>query len=212
MTTNAGAAELAGAAYGFTRTKREGDDQEAISRMFTPEFRNRLDATIGFGHLTPEIVRQVVQKFVLQLEAQLAERQINIELSDAAAAFLAERGYDEQMGARPLSRVIQEHVKKPLADEVLFGRLANGGTVRVMVEKGEDGEDRIGFTYLTRAEERALPKPAEVKALPGKDPASQEEQTAQEARAGVDSFLLNQILGLEAVHKCEKTLFSWISG
>ncbi len=168
MTTNAGAAELAGAAYGFTRTKREGDDQEAIRRMFTPEFRNRLDATIGFAHLSPEIVQQVVQKFVLQLEAQLAERQINIELSDAAAAFLAEKGYDEQMGARPLSRVIQEHVKKPLADEVLFGKLANGGTVRVMVEKDEDGEDRIGFTYLSRAEERALPKPAEVKALPGK--------------------------------------------
>jgi len=165
MTTNAGASELAGAAYGFTRSKREGDDQEAIRRMFTPEFRNRLDATITFGHLTPEIVQQVVQKFVLQLEAQLAERQINIELSEAAAQFLAEKGYDEQMGARPLARIIQEHVKKPLADEVLFGRLANGGTVRVVVDKNKDGEDEIGFTYLTRAEERALPKPVERKAL-----------------------------------------------
>ncbi len=171
MTTNAGASELAGAAYGFTRSKREGDDQEAIRRMFTPEFRNRLDATIAFGHLTPEIVQQVVQKFVLQLEAQLAERQINIELSEAAAAFLAEKGYDEQMGARPLARIIQEHVKKPLADEVLFGRLANGGTVRVIVEKDKDGEDAIGFTYLTRAEERALPRPVERKALPGRKPA-----------------------------------------
>jgi ATP-dependent Clp protease ATP-binding subunit ClpA len=170
MTTNAGAAELAGAAYGFTRSKREGDDQEAIRRMFTPEFRNRLDATIGFGHLTPEIVQQVVQKFILQLEAQLAERQINIELSEAAAAFLAEKGYDEQMGARPLARIIQEHVKKPLADEVLFGRLASGGTVRVTMEKGEDGEDRIGFSYLSRSEERALPKPTERKALPGRKP------------------------------------------
>ena len=171
MTTNAGATELAGAAYGFTRTKREGDDQEAIRRMFSPEFRNRLDATITFGHLTPEIVQQVVQKFVLQLEAQLAERQINIELSEGAAAFLAENGYDEQMGARPLSRIIQEHVKKPLADEVLFGRLANGGTVRVIVEKNKDGEDEIGFTYLTRAEERALPKPTERKALTSRKPA-----------------------------------------
>jgi ATP-dependent Clp protease ATP-binding subunit ClpA len=180
MTTNAGAAELAGAAYGFTRTKREGDDQEAIRRMFTPEFRNRLDATIGFAHLTPEIVRQVVQKFILQLEAQLAERQINIELSDAAAAFLAEKGYDEQMGARPLARIIQEHVKKPLADEVLFGRLVNGGTVRVTVEKGEDGEDAIGFAYLTRNEERALPRPVELKALPGRKPAPRKKRRKPE--------------------------------
>src|SRR5690606_34313007 len=113
MTTNAGAQDLARAAFGFTRQVREGDDQEAINRLFTPEFRNRLDAVIAFGHLPEEIVRQVVQKFVLQLEAQLAERQINIELQEAAADWLAKKGYDPQMGARPLARMIQEYVKKP---------------------------------------------------------------------------------------------------
>ena len=171
MTTNAGAQDLARAAFGFTRQMREGDDQEAINRLFTPEFRNRLDAVIAFGHLPEEIVRQVVQKFVLQLEAQLAERQINIELQEAAADWLAKKGYDPQMGARPLARIIQEHVKKPLADEVLFGRLAGGGTVRVVLEKTEDGEGKLGFEYLTREEEKALPKPQERKALPGRSPA-----------------------------------------
>ena len=144
---------------------REGDDQEAINRMFSPEFRNRLDATIGFDHLPPEIVRKVVEKFVLQLEAQLSERQVNIELSDEAANWLAEKGYDQQMGARPLARVIQEYVKKPLADEVLFGKLAKGGTVRVLLEKTEDGEGQLHFQYLSRDEEKALPKPPERKAL-----------------------------------------------
>jgi ATP-dependent Clp protease ATP-binding subunit ClpA len=169
MTTNAGAQDLAGAAFGFTRSRREGDDQEAINRMFSPEFRNRLDATIGFSHLPPEIVRKVVEKFVMQLEAQLSERQINIELSDEAATWLAEKGYDQQMGARPLARIIQEHVKKPLADEVLFGKLAKGGTVRVLLERPSDGEARLAFQYLSREEEKALPKPPELKALPGKN-------------------------------------------
>ncbi|MGE3873214.1 MAG: ATP-dependent Clp protease ATP-binding subunit ClpA [Parvibaculaceae bacterium] len=165
MTTNAGAQDLAKAAFGFTRSVREGDDQEAINRMFSPEFRNRLDATIPFDHLPPEIVRKVVEKFVLQLEAQLSERQVNIELSEEAANWLAEKGYDQQMGARPLARVIQEYVKKPLADEVLFGRLAKGGTVRVLHHKGEDGEGQLHFQYLSRDEEKALPKPPDRKAL-----------------------------------------------
>jgi len=165
MTTNAGAQDLASAAFGFTRSRREGDDQEAINRMFSPEFRNRLDATIGFSHLPPEIVRKVVEKFVMQLEAQLSERQINIELSDEAARWLAEKGYDQQMGARPLARVIQEHVKKPLADEVLFGKLSKGGTVRVLREETPDGEGKLAFQYLSRDEEKALPKPPERKAL-----------------------------------------------
>src|SRR5262245_15220271 len=165
MTTNAGAQDLAKAAFGFTRTTREGDDQEAINRMFSPEFRNRLDATIAFDHLPPEIVRKVVEKFVLQLEAQLSERQVNIELSEEAANWLAERGYDQQMGARPLARIIQEYVKKPLADEVLFGKLAKGGTVRVLFEKTEDGEGKLHFQYLGRDEEKALPKPPDRKAL-----------------------------------------------
>src|SRR5947208_3435970 len=168
MTTNAGAQDLAGAAFGFTRTHREGDDQEAINRMFSPEFRNRLDATIGFSHLPPDIVRKVVEKFIMQLEAQLSERQVIIELSDEAAAWLAEKGYDQQMGARPLARVIQEHVKKPLADEVLFGKLTKGGTVRVLYRKTEEGEGELHFDYLGREEEKALPKPPDRKALPRK--------------------------------------------
>src|SRR6476619_5705077 len=160
MTTNAGAADLARQAYGFTRSKREGDDQEAINRMFSPEFRNRLDATIAFDHLPPEIVRKVVEKFVLQLEAQLSERQVNIELSEEAANWLAERGYDQQMGARPLARIIQEYVKKPLADEVLFGKLKTGGHVRVIAAKDEEtGAEKLAFEYL---EGPVTPKPEKI--------------------------------------------------
>ncbi|MFO0993040.1 MAG: ATP-dependent Clp protease ATP-binding subunit ClpA [Hyphomicrobiales bacterium] len=166
MTTNAGAQDLAGAAFGFHRNKREGDDQEAINRMFSPEFRNRLDATIGFAHLPPEVVRKVVEKFVLQLEAQLGERQVNIELSQEAGDWLARKGYDEKMGARPLARVIQEYIKKPLADEVLFGKLVQGGTVRILFEATEDGEGKLAFQFLSRDEEKALPRPEERKALP----------------------------------------------
>jgi ATP-dependent Clp protease ATP-binding subunit ClpA len=164
MTTNAGAADLAKAAFGFNRAEREGDDMEAINRMFTPEFRNRLDSVISFGHLPQEVVRLVVEKFVLQLEAQLAERQVNIELSPEARDWLARTGYDSHMGARPLARIIQEHVKRPLADEVLFGRLVNGGTVRVVLET-VDGKEKLGFEYLSREEEKASkpPKPGSTK-------------------------------------------------
>ncbi len=158
MTTNAGAADLARQAFGFTRSKREGDDVEAINRLFTPEFRNRLDAIIAFSHLSQDVVRQIVQKFVLQLEAQLAERQVNIELTDEAANWLAREGYDQQMGARPLGRIIQEHIKKPLAEEVLFGSLANGGTVRIGLEKLKDGSEQLTFDYLSREQEKAKPK------------------------------------------------------
>src|SRR4029079_2857923 len=123
MTTNAGASDLAKQAYGFTRSKREGDDQEAINKMFAPEFRNRLYATITFAHLSQEVIAKVVEKFVLQLEAQLGDRNVTIELSEEASRWLIANGYDELMGARPMARVIQEHIKKPLADEVLFGHL-----------------------------------------------------------------------------------------
>ena len=163
MTTNAGAQELARQAFGFTRNTREGDDKEAINRMFSPEFRNRLDAIIGFGHLPREVVRRIVQKFVLQLEAQLAERQVNIELSEAAADWLAREGFDEQMGARPLARVIQEHIKKPLAEEVLFGKLASGGTVHVGLKKDKSGAERLSFSYLTGDQEKARPKKPRAK-------------------------------------------------
>jgi ATP-dependent Clp protease ATP-binding subunit ClpA len=162
MTTNAGAADMAKAAYGFHRTKREGDDQEAITKMFTPEFRNRLDATITFAHLSQEIIAQVVEKFVLQLEAQLGDRNVTIELSDEASRWLIANGYDELMGARPMARVIQEHIKKPLADEVLFGHLKAGGHVRVIVTKDEDGRDKLGFEFL---EGPITPKPEKLPAV-----------------------------------------------
>ena len=136
MTTNAGASDLAREAIGFGRTGREGEDEEAIKRLFTPEFRNRLDAVIAFAGLTPEIVGRVVEKFVMQLEAQLADRNVTIELSSAAKEWLAERGYDRLYGARPLARVIQEHIKKPLAEELLFGKLVNGGAVKVGMKDG----------------------------------------------------------------------------
>jgi ATP-dependent Clp protease ATP-binding subunit ClpA len=149
MTTNAGAADLARQAYGFTRIKREGDDVEAINRLFAPEFRNRLDAIITFAHLTPEIIAKVVEKFVLQLEAQLGDRDVTIELSEEATKWLIEHGYDEQMGARPMARLIQQSIKTQLADEVLFGKLKGGGHVRVIVVKDDDaGRDKLGFEYL----------------------------------------------------------------
>ncbi|MFH7811561.1 MULTISPECIES: ATP-dependent Clp protease ATP-binding subunit ClpA [Acetobacter] len=137
MTTNAGASDMSKEAVGFGRKVREGEDEEAIKRLFTPEFRNRLDAVIPFAHLTQEIVGQVVEKFVLQLEAQLADRHVTIELSSAAKEWLAEKGYDRLYGARPLGRVIQESIKKPLAEELLFGRLAKGGAVKIGLKNGE---------------------------------------------------------------------------
>ncbi|NAZ36521.1 ATP-dependent Clp protease ATP-binding subunit ClpA [Rubellimicrobium sp. CFH 75288] len=133
MTSNAGAAEQAKAAIGFGRDRREGEDTAAIERTFTPEFRNRLDAVISFAPLSRETIMQVVDKFVLQLEAQLMDRGVQIELSPEAAAWLGEKGYDDRMGARPLARVIQENLKKPLAEELLFGRLTKGGVVHVGV-------------------------------------------------------------------------------
>jgi len=137
MTTNAGASDMAKEAIGFGRDQREGEDEEAIKRLFTPEFRNRLDAIIPFAGLTPEIVGQVVEKFVMQLEAQLADRNVIIELSSAAKEWLAERGYDRLYGARPLARVIQEYIKKPLAEELLFGKLVKGGAVKVALKDGK---------------------------------------------------------------------------
>ncbi|MGR3551336.1 ATP-dependent Clp protease ATP-binding subunit ClpA [Pseudooceanicola sp.] len=137
MTSNAGATELAKSAIGFGRDRREGEDTAAIERTFTPEFRNRLDAVISFAPLGKEVIRQVVEKFVLQLEAQLMDRNVTIELSAPAAEWLGEKGYDDKMGARPLGRVIQEHIKKPLAEELLFGKLAKGGVVQVGIKDGK---------------------------------------------------------------------------
>ena len=137
MTTNAGAADNNRNGIGFGRGRVTGEDEAAITRLFTPEFRNRLDAVVTFKALAPETIRHVVQKFVLQLEAQLADRNVTVELSDDAADWLAKNGYDELYGARPLARVIQEHIKKPLADEILFGRLVRGGHVKVDLKEAK---------------------------------------------------------------------------
>ncbi len=134
MTSNAGATEQAKAAVGFGRDRREGEDAAAIERTFTPEFRNRLDSVISFAPLPREVILRVVEKFVLQLEAQLMDRNVTIELTKEAAEWLADKGYDDKMGARPLGRVIQEHIKKPLAEELLFGKLTKGGVVHVSVK------------------------------------------------------------------------------
>lgn len=147
MTTNAGAADLARSPIGFTRNRRDNDDNEAINRLFTPEFRNRLDAIVPFSHLPANVIQRVVDKFIMQLEAQLADRNITIELSDDARNWLVEHGYDESMGARPMSRIIHQHIKTPLADEVLFGRLKNGGAVRVVVISKDSGTKTLGFIY-----------------------------------------------------------------
>ena len=170
MTSNVGASELARSPIGFGRKREQGDDEEAINRTFTPEFRNRLDAIISFAPLPREVVRRVVEKFVLQLEGQLAERGVTINLTPEAAVWLAEHGYDERMGARPLGRVIQEHVKKPLADQVLFGELVNGGNVTVAVV-GEGSEAKLELIAVPPrpAKPKALPKPKKPKATADKN-------------------------------------------
>jgi ATP-dependent Clp protease ATP-binding subunit ClpA len=154
MTTNAGASDMAKPAIGFGRNVREGEDTEAIKRLFTPEFRNRLDAVIAFVGLTPLIIASVVDKFIKELAAQLADRRVHIEVDAEARAWLAEKGYEPLYGARPLARVIEEHIKRPLADELLFGRLAKGGKVVVTVESG-----KLGFRFWGEAGLPMLPAP-----------------------------------------------------
>ena len=137
MTTNAGAEQMSRPSIGFTQQDHSSDGMEVIRRTFSPEFRNRLDAIIQFKPLDRATIAHVVDKFVYELEAQLQERKVTLEVDEAARAWLAEHGFDDKMGARPMARVIQEHIKKPLAEELLFGRLAGGGHVRVGA--GEDG-------------------------------------------------------------------------
>jgi ATP-dependent Clp protease ATP-binding subunit ClpA len=144
MTTNAGAADNARASIGFGRGKVEGEDDKAIQRLFAPEFRNRLDAIVAFKALDAETIKSVVTKFIIQLEVQLADRNITIELTDEAADWLAKNGFDELYGARPLARTIQEHIKKPLADDILFGRLTRGGHVKVTLTDGKIAFDVVG--------------------------------------------------------------------
>jgi ATP-dependent Clp protease ATP-binding subunit ClpA len=146
MTTNAGAADAARFQIGFAGGKKSDETDQAIKRMFSPEFRNRLDATVMFGGLTPEIIDRVVEKFILQLEAQLADRGVTFDVDADATRWLAKRGFDEEMGARPLARVIQEHVKKPIADEILFGALKGGGVVKVRLDAADP--EKLAFEFL----------------------------------------------------------------
>ena len=190
MTTNAGASEMAKSAIGFGSSKRSGEDEEALNRLFTPEFRNRLDAIIPFSPLPTAVIHKVVQKFVMQLETQLSERNVTFDLHDDAVAWLAEKGYDEKMGARPLGRVIQEHIKKPLANEILFGKLKKGGVVSVSLDKKEDGTDGLKLDVLPETTP-VKPKPeAELKAAksPGKSKAktSKAEEQAEVLVAETD--------------------------
>jgi ATP-dependent Clp protease ATP-binding subunit ClpA len=152
---------------GFGRGAREGDDTEAINRMFTPEFRNRLDATISFKALPIEVIDRVVDKFIAELEGQLAERAVSIELSGPARKWLGKKGYSLEYGARPLTRVIQEHIKKPLAEELLFGKLANGGAVEVVVQKGGKA---LSFKF-PGSEKKPTKKPSPKRARKPKAPA-----------------------------------------
>jgi len=149
MTTNAGASDAAKEAIGFGRGKREGEDEEAIKKLFTPEFRNRLDAIIAFAPLSRATIDKVVEKFVLELEAQLADRDVTFDLTPEATRWLGEKGYDDAFGARPLARVIQDNIKKPLADEILFGKLKDGGTVRVLLNRETD---KLVFEFIPAAE------------------------------------------------------------
>jgi len=163
MTTNAGASDAAKNSIGFGRGRKDDEQQEALKRLFTPEFRNRLDSVITFGGLTPEIIEKVVEKFILQLEIQLADRNVTIELAAGARDWLAKRGFDAEFGARPLARVISEHVKKPMAEELLFGKLAKGGTVKIGVDKKIN---ELTFKYIEdkpRKKPKSLGKPGEGK-------------------------------------------------
>ena len=143
MTTNAGAGELAKGTMGFTNAKEAGDEMAEIRRLFTPEFRNRLDATISFAALDHEVILKVVDKFLLELENQLHERKVEPTFTPALKTFLGRKGFDPAMGARPMARLIQDTIRKALADELLFGRLVHGG--RVTIDVGDDDKVRLVF-------------------------------------------------------------------
>ncbi|OQW45844.1 MAG: ATP-dependent Clp protease ATP-binding subunit ClpA [Proteobacteria bacterium SG_bin6] len=157
MTTNAGAADMARETLGFGNLTREGEDEQAVQRMFTPEFRNRLDAIVPFGYLPPEVVARVVDKFVLQLELQLADRGVHIKLDDGARKWLTDKGYDKLYGARPMGRLIQEKVKQPLAEELLFGKLVHGGEVTVKLK-----DDALSFEIEPAAPKKPKKKKPEA--------------------------------------------------
>ncbi|MCX8997614.1 ATP-dependent Clp protease ATP-binding subunit ClpA [Rhizobiaceae bacterium BDR2-2] len=185
MTTNAGASEMAKAAIGFGSSRRTGEDEEAINRLFTPEFRNRLDAIIPFAPLAPETIHRVVQKFVMQLETQLSERNVTFDLSPEAVSWLSVRGYDDKMGARPLGRVIQDYIKKPIANEILFGKLKKGGVVRVTTATGEDGKETLALESVSETVP-VKPKP-EAEVIEAEEVDARAKGTRRKAKASKPS-------------------------
>ena len=143
LTTNAGATDIAKPALGFNRDKREGEDVEAIDKLFNPEFRNRLDSIISFSSLPDKVIARVVEKFIVELETQLDSKNVFIQISEKAALWIGKEGYDENMGARPLSRLIQEKIKKPIAEQILYGKLSKGGNIKLDIKNNE-----LTFEYL----------------------------------------------------------------
>jgi ATP-dependent Clp protease ATP-binding subunit ClpA len=172
MTTNAGAADMARQGIGFGDVSKEDAGDEAVKKMFTPEFRNRLDAIVPFAYLGKSIVARVVDKFILQLELQLAEQNVHIQFDSDARAWLGDKGYDKLYGARPMARLIQEKIKQPLAEELLFGKLADGGEVHVSVK---DGKPAFEMTPAPPKVKPAKKKPAAKKA-PAKKPAPEADE------------------------------------
>jgi ATP-dependent Clp protease ATP-binding subunit ClpA len=166
MTTNAGAADMASEGIGFGNISKEDASEEAVKRMFTPEFRNRLDAIVPFGYLPTEVVARVVDKFILQLELQLADRNVHIELDDEARAWLTERGYDRLYGARPMSRLVQDKIKQPLAEELLFGKLAHGGEVKVRIKDNGPVFEIIAAPPKSKKKGKKSPEPEGEKSEP----------------------------------------------
>jgi ATP-dependent Clp protease ATP-binding subunit ClpA len=156
MTTNAGAQEMSRPAIGFTQSDNTSDGMEAIRRLFAPEFRNRLDAVIQFGPLSKVTIERVVDKLLVEVETQLEAKGVQLSIDDAARGWLAEHGYDPKMGARPMARLIQDQIKRPLAEELLFGKLADGGQVAVSV--ADDGHSLKLVCSPTPS--KALPQPA----------------------------------------------------
>jgi ATP-dependent Clp protease ATP-binding subunit ClpA len=177
MTTNAGASDMARQGIGFGDVSKEDAGDEAVKRMFTPEFRNRLDAIVPFAYLGTEVVSRVVDKFILQLELQLADQNVHIQFDSDARGWLGERGYDKLYGARPMARLIQEKVKQPLAEELLFGKLAHGGEVHVTTKDGDTGKPELSFE-LTPAPPKLVKKAA--KATPKRKPKAQPETSEEE--------------------------------